>query len=84
MARDPESQRTADGVVVSPLCEVEAVAVVSSSGKMRWESPVCGRLRATPLAQKKTPQWTPPDTQSRAVTQGGHRGGGAVLPPLWH
>ena len=36
VARDPDSQRTADGVVVSPLCEVEAVAGVSPSGLCVW------------------------------------------------
>ena len=52
MARDPVSQRTADGVMVSPLCEVEAGAGVSPLGKARWECPVCGDSAQRPLHKK--------------------------------
>ena len=42
MARDADSQRTADGVVVvSPFCEDwRLVGGVSPLGKARWDSPV--------------------------------------------
>ena len=65
MARDPDSERTPDGAVVSPLCEVEAVAGVSPLGKARRESPVCGDSAQRPSHKKDT---TPADTQPHAVT----------------
>ena len=42
----------------------------SPLGKARWESPVCGVYAQRPLTQKRTPQWTPADTQPHAVTLG--------------
>ena len=44
------------------MCEGEAVAGVSPSGKARWESPESGECAQRPLTQT----WTPADTTSRS------------------
>ena len=54
-ARDPASQRTPDGVVVSPSCEGGSWRSLSlREGALA--KPSVWRLRATPLAQNRTPQ----------------------------
>ena len=54
-----------------PKCEL-TIGGDSPLGKARWESPVCGVYAQRPLAQKRTPQWTPADTQAHAVTRVRH------------
>ena len=50
---------------MSPLCVGKAIAGVSPLVMARWES---ANLRATLLAQNRTPEWKPADTQPHAVT----------------
>ena len=61
VARDPDSQRTAD----AGCGEFIAVAGVSPLGKARWESPVCGDSAQRPLHKKGHHEWTPTDAHTR-------------------
>ena len=55
--------------MVSPLCEGEAVAGVSPSGKARWESPACGDSAQRLSRKTGHHKWTLADTQPLSLSR---------------
>ena len=56
------------------MCESAVNRRISARGRTcaRFERPVCGNSAQRALTQKRTPQWTPADTQPHAITRVRH------------